>query len=206
TRRPNARPCSTTLPLVSTDSPSNGRTPVTTLRVTLSVEPPGPDGHRHRASGWFGCGQPVGGEFDAEASTLKPLFRQDRFEIVGRIGAFSVVPDANVRDGGRAPCLLHIRTSGEQRDDVIPSREHGTLEEDVAVGAEAGEVIVAFLCKEEQRIEPALDEQTPCLRQALCGLLTAKVEVGLHHACLPQWRRPATASHLSARPRGQGQL
>src|SRR5262249_45903560 len=132
--------------------------------------------------------------FDAEASTLKPLFRQDRFEIVGRIGAFSVVPDAHVLDDGRAPCLLHIRTSGEQRDDVIPSREHGTLEQDVAVGVEAGEVIVAFLRKEEQRIELALAEQTPCLRQALCVLLTAKMEVGLYHACLPQWRGPATAS------------
>src|SRR5262249_16215550 len=109
-------------------------------------------------------------------------------------------------DDGRAPCLLHIRTSGEQRDDVIPSREHGTLEEDVAVGVEAGEVIVAFLRKEEQRIEPALDEQTPCLRQALCVLLTAKMEVGLHHACPPQRGGPATASPLSARPRGQDQV
>jgi hypothetical protein len=77
---------------------------------------------------------------------------------VRRIGALGVVPDPDVLDDRRQPGLFEIGAAGQERDRLSVDGQDPRLEVLISAAVEAGEIIVTFLSKEEQRVQTALSQ------------------------------------------------
>ena len=99
-------------------------------------------------------GEAVAVELDAEAAARADV-REHRLQIVGRVGAFAVLPDADVGDVGGVLGLAQVGRAGQQRDAAVAA-DIEALEEAEAEAVVTGEPIVALLREQQQPIEPAL--------------------------------------------------
>jgi hypothetical protein len=107
-------------------------------------------------------GEAIAVELDAEPAA-RAEFHEHRFQIMGRVGAFAVLPDAHVGDVGRMARLAQVGRAGQQRDAAVAA-DVKALEEAEAEAVVAGEPIVALLREQQQTVEPALShrrEQPP---------------------------------------------
>ena len=97
----------------------------------------------------------MGVVLDAEPLAGQALLRQQRAQLLGRIAALAVDPDADVLDDRGVLRLAQIGRAGQQ-DQIAVGAQHEALEEAVAEGVVAGQPVHALLLEHQKSVELAL--------------------------------------------------
>ena len=114
--------------------------------------------------------EPVGVVLDAEAPAATPVALQHDAEVLSRVRALAVTPEADVLDDGGDAGLAQVGRARAERELPVGAQVHA-LEHALAARVVAGEVVHALLPEDEQAVESSLGHRpagpAPSCRQLL---------------------------------------
>ena len=104
----------------------------------------------------------------------RPLYTQDLAQRTRRIGILGIPPQADVLDRAGLARLQQVGAARQQRDRRRLGGHHGALEEHEAAAVVAGQPVMAFLCEDQDCVEPILRQGRAQLRLSRQVFLTGE--------------------------------